>query len=93
MIKQVHWCDASATQESDYSSLVSKDADRVAFPFARGAASILAITACFAGTGCAGPLARGWANFKSDRDVATAAADDSFPSAAEVGLASTENEP
>jgi hypothetical protein len=48
--------------------------------------------ACLAASGCAGPLGRGWANFKSDKDVATAAADESFPSAAEVGLASTEND-
>ena len=64
----------------------------MAFPFARGAATILAITACLATVGCAGPLAQGWANFKSDKDVASAAADDSLPSAAEVGLASTEND-
>ena len=64
----------------------------VAHPFARGTAAILATLACLAASGCAGPLARGWANFKSDKDVATAAADDSFPSAAEVGLASTEDD-
>ncbi len=61
--------------------------------FARGIVAILAMMACLAASGCVGPVAHGWANFKSDRDVATAAADDSFPSAAEVGLASTENEP
>lgn len=65
----------------------------MAYPFARSAAAILAMMACLAASGCAGPLGRGWANFKSDKDVATAAADDSFPSAAEVGLASTENAP
>ena len=64
----------------------------VAHPFAHSAAAILAIVACLAASGCAGPMGRGWANFKSDKDVATAAADDSFPSAAEVGLATTEND-
>jgi hypothetical protein len=37
--------------------------------------------------GCAGPLSSGWADFESDQSVAAAAADDSIPSAAEVGLA------
>ncbi len=36
--------------------------------------------------GCAGPGA-GWANFKDDRAIAKAAADDSFPSAAQAGVA------
>jgi len=74
-------------------NLVSKEADRVANPFARSAAAIVAGMACLAAAGCAGPIGRGWANFMSDKDVASAAADDSFPSAAEVGLASTENDP
>jgi hypothetical protein len=65
----------------------------VAHPLVRGIAAILTTSACLAASGCVGPLARGWANFKSDKDVAAAAADDSFPSAAEVGLASTENNP
>ena len=73
-------------------SLVGKDADRVAYPFARSAAAVLAIMVGLAASGCAGPLGRGWANFKSNKNVATAAADDSFPSAAEVGLASTEKD-
>lgn len=64
----------------------------MAIQIARSATAILAIVACLAITGCAGPLGRGWANFKSDKDVASAAADDSFPSAAEVGLASTESD-
>ena len=64
----------------------------MAYPFARRAAAILTTMACLAASGCAGPLGRGWANFKSDKDVATAAGDESFPSAAEVGLASTEND-
>jgi hypothetical protein len=64
----------------------------VADSFARSATAILAMVACLAASGCAGPMGRGWANFKSDKDVASAAADDSFPSATEVGLASTEND-
>jgi hypothetical protein len=74
-------------------SLIGKEADRVAYRLARSAATILAIVTCLAASGCAGPIGRGWANFRSDKDVASAAADDSFPSAAEVGLASTESDP
>ena len=39
--------------------------------------------------GCAAPMGRGWADYKSRREIEKVAADDSFPSAAEVGLAST----
>lgn len=42
---------------------------------------------CLAGLGCAGPRSSGWADFETQRSVEKAAADDSFPSAAEVGLA------
>jgi hypothetical protein len=43
------------------------------------------LTACLA-SGCASPLL-GWANFKSDKALEVAAAEDPFPNAAEVGLA------
>jgi len=50
-----------------------------------GIAAGLLLTACLA-SGCASPLL-GLANFKSDKALEIAAADDPFPNAAEVGLA------
>ncbi len=44
-------------------------------------------------TGCAAPAGPSWVNFKSDAAIETAAADDSFPSAAEAGLASLDKRP
>jgi hypothetical protein len=38
-------------------------------------------------SGCTSALTQPWAKFSSDKALAAAAADDSFPSAAEVGLA------
>jgi hypothetical protein len=37
-------------------------------------------------SGCASPIGRGWANYKDRREIERVAADDSFPSAEEVGL-------
>ncbi|MBI3839092.1 MAG: hypothetical protein HY288_14320 [Planctomycetia bacterium] len=42
---------------------------------------------CVAASGCASALTQPWAKHSSDKALAAAAADDSFPSAAEVGLA------
>ncbi len=50
----------------------------------RGLAAIALAPLCLAGLGCAGPA---WADYETKRAVEAAAADDSFPSAAEVGLA------
>ena len=58
----------------------------------RPAGAALAGLACLATLGCAAPLGQGWADFKTHREVEAAAADDSFPSAAEVGLASTQTQ-
>jgi hypothetical protein len=49
--------------------------------------ALVAAAASTSSLGCAGPLSSGWADFESDQSVAAAAADDSIPSAAEVGLA------
>lgn len=43
--------------------------------------------------GCAATSGPSWANFKTDKAADTAAADDDFPSAAEVGLASSDKQP
>jgi len=52
-------------------------------PFhARAALALVPLS--LAGLGCAGPA---WADYDTKRAVEAAAADDSFPSAAEVGLA------
>ena len=48
----------------------------------------LTLACCALSTGCASPLL-GWADYKKDKQLEAAAADDSFPTAAEVGLAST----
>jgi hypothetical protein len=45
---------------------------------------------CLAGLGCAGPA---WADYETEPSVEAAAADDSFPSAAEVGLAVDDGSP
>ncbi len=37
--------------------------------------------------GCANPVSSTWADFETNREIESAAADDSFPSAAEAGLA------
>jgi hypothetical protein len=37
-------------------------------------------------SGCASPIGRGWASYKDRREIERVAADDSFPSAEEVGL-------
>ncbi len=45
-------------------------------------------------SGCAAPSGPSWANFEADKALETAAAaDDSFPSAAEAGLAATDKRP
>jgi hypothetical protein len=41
-------------------------------------------------SGCAAPSGPSWANFEADKALEAAAADDSFPSAAEAGLAATD---
>jgi hypothetical protein len=53
-------------------------------------AVLTAAPACLLGLGCAGGA---WADQESKRAVETAAADDSFPSAAEVGLAAKDSTP
>ena len=53
----------------------------------RRLAALAVAAACPAGLGCAGPLSSGFADYETDRAVEAVAADDSFPSAAEVGLA------
>jgi hypothetical protein len=45
---------------------------------------------CLASLGCAGPA---WADYETKRAVDAAAADDSFPSADEVGLAADSGTP
>ena len=60
------------------------------FPFrappasGRSLAALVLAPLCLAGLGCAGPA---WADYESKQAAEAAAADDSFPSAAEVGLA------
>lgn len=54
------------------------------------AGAALVALACLAMLGCATSLGQGWADFKTHREIEAAAEDDSFPSAVEVGLASTE---
>lgn len=51
----------------------------------RRLAAIAIVGACLTSLGCAGSSA--WADDEADKAVQTVAADDSFPSAAEVGLA------
>jgi hypothetical protein len=53
----------------------------------RRLAAMTIALACLATLGCARPLSLGLADRETDRLVEAAAADDSFPSAAEVGLA------
>jgi len=49
----------------------------------------LALLACgLVMPGCAGGLAGTWADFQTRREIETAAADDSFPDAAEAGVLS-----
>jgi hypothetical protein len=48
--------------------------------------------ACLAVLGCVAPMSSGLADNETDRSVEAAAADNSFPSAAEVGL-SDDNQP
>lgn len=52
--------------------------------FGRRLAVLAMASACLASLGCAGPA---WADYETTRAVDSAPADDSFPSAAEVGLA------
>jgi hypothetical protein len=66
------------------------DTCRAALQLDRRLWTALVGLACLAAPGCAPTLARGWADFKADKAMETAVADDSFPSAAEVGLASTD---
>lgn len=41
--------------------------------------------------GCAAPVGQNWADFRSSRQIDAMAADDSFPSAAELGLAMSDD--
>lgn len=50
----------------------------------------LAAILCANTSGCAALPGKGWADFKTARSIDEAADDESFPSAAEVGLASNE---
>lgn len=52
--------------------------------------ALTASVACLLAVGCAAPGRLGWANFKSDKATDLMAADDSFPSASEAGLAMTD---
>lgn len=49
-----------------------------------------AALACVTLAGCATPLGNSWADFKSRRAIEQVASDDSFPTAAEVGLGTAE---
>ena len=50
----------------------------------------LAALVCLTAVGCATHGGAGWADFRSRRAIEKVAADDSFPSAAEAGLSSSE---
>jgi len=49
--------------------------------------ALAAVIGLMVASGCTSALTQPWAKFSSDKALAAAAADDSFPSAAEVGLA------
>ena len=64
---------------------------KLARPFlaVQGPAKCLALALSLL-SGCASPGSPSWANFKQAKSIESTASDDDFPSAAEVGLASTE---
>jgi len=43
--------------------------------------------------GCATPPGSSWANFRTRREIEKIAADDSFPTAAEIGLTMSDSSP
>lgn len=43
--------------------------------------------------GCANPVSSAWADFETNRAIEAAAADDSFPSAAEAGVSAAVTAP
>ncbi len=49
-------------------------------------AAALVMLACAVASGCSGPLGSHWADFQTRREIERVAADDSFPTAAEIGL-------
>jgi hypothetical protein len=49
-------------------------------------ATALAVLACAITAGCTTPPGSSWASFRSRREIEKIADDDSFPTAAEIGL-------
>ncbi len=51
---------------------------------------ILSMLSCIAAGGCAGAVGRGWTSSNASQAVQAAAQDETFPSAAEAGIAANE---